>query len=265
MFLSRVHRVVLPTEADRMRRFKNMVLQKLPVASEQLLEWIRQGKARGESREQLEKGLRKAGYSEKSIQEAFSTQDGARKRAPGQGILLALVLVVLVGAAYMLLQPTHNPWTSTESLRQKGDDAWTAGDYATAEKYFLAVLEQQPDDSKANSDLGWIFFNEKGNSEAERLFIRALELDRQNSEALYGLGRVAFRRGNYSAAAEHIEKSYQLSPDRVNRLAALIKSLVFLGKRDEALSYLLEGLGKEPGNEELLELRVTLEASGLMS
>jgi Flp pilus assembly protein TadD len=101
-----------------------------------------------------------------------------------------------------------------------------ARNYAKAEEQLQWILKEHKDDATAHNDLGYIWADQNKNLEAaEKLIRRAIELDRkQRSEGTHvsadsdqdnaayidSLGWVLFRRGQFQAARQELEKAATL-------------------------------------------------------
>lgn len=103
-----------------------------------------------------------------------------------------------------------------------------AKDYAKSEEQLRIILEADPNDATANNDLGYIMADQGKNlEEAEKLIRKAVELDLtakkngakvrtdddpNNANAAYldSLGWVLFRRGQFPAARDWLEKAVNL-------------------------------------------------------
>jgi SAM-dependent methyltransferase len=81
---------------------------------------------------------------------------------------------------------------------------------------------------------------------AEALLQRVLADDPRNPAACYELGRIAFRRGNKTAAVECLRKAIAAKPDNSRYYNELAFVLIGLGERAEALRILTRALEIEP-------------------
>jgi tetratricopeptide (TPR) repeat protein len=88
--------------------------------------------------------------------------------------------------------------------------------------------------------------------EAEALFARALESDAGMPEALLGMARVRLAQGQVDAAGELATSVVQSSPRSGDAWQFLAEVLEKIGRKDDAIKALEEGLKYDMGNPRLL-------------
>ena len=98
-----------------------------------------------------------------------------------------------------------------------GDELALKGDYKTAEKYFLTVLEIKPDDA----------------------------------DAMMGLGQLAFKNKNYDRSLKYYQKSLDARPDNAETLTMIGEILSLTGKTDMAIYYYSKALILNPSDPEI--------------
>jgi len=79
-------------------------------------------------------------------------------------------------------------------------------DFAKAEKHYRAALDREPDNPHLHTSLGWSYFLQHRDGEAQRELQHALELDANHSTALYNLGWLAAHRGEEAQALEYFRR-----------------------------------------------------------
>lgn len=113
------------------------------------------------------------------------------------------------------------------------------------------VIELEPDDANAYNSLGYTFVEQDTRlDEARELLDRALELEPENPFILDSVGWYFYRTGDYDAAGEYLQRSYQLMP-AADVAAHWGEVLWQQGRRDEARKLWRTALEKDADNEVL--------------
>lgn len=87
--------------------------------------------------------------------------------------------------------------------------------------------------------------------EAERLYLIILEQDPDNAAAHHGLGLVyCFHGGRFEESVEELRKAVALAPQNVTYRLNLAKTLTMLGMYEEAKAVFEKVLEIDPANEE---------------
>ncbi|MDX3896288.1 MAG: tetratricopeptide repeat protein [Pusillimonas sp.] len=125
------------------------------------------------------------------------------------------------------------------------------GRFEEFEALMRRVIELQPDDANAYNSLGYTFVDQNTRlDEARDLLERALELEPENPYILDSVGWYFYRVGDYEAAREYLERSYELMP-AADVAAHLGEVLWHQGRRDEARRIWRAALAKDADNEVL--------------
>ena len=125
------------------------------------------------------------------------------------------------------------------------------GRFEEFEALMRRVIELQPDDANAYNSLGYTFVDRNTRlDEARDLLERALELEPENPYILDSVGWYFYRVGDYEAAREYLERSYELMP-AADVAAHLGEVLWHQGRRDEARRIWRAALAKDADNEVL--------------
>lgn len=136
----------------------------------------------------------------------------------------------------------------------------TQGRFDEFERLMLEVIDLAPDNANAYNALGYTFADQNIRlEEAQELLDRALELEPDSPFILDSVGWYLYRTGDYEAALEFLERSYELMP-LADVAAHLGEVLWTVGRRTEALRIWREALAKEPDNPTLVR---TLERFGV--
>lgn len=127
------------------------------------------------------------------------------------------------------------------------------GNMEEFEALMKKVIELDPNNANAYNALGYTYADQdRLLDEAEDLLERALELDPDNPYILDSIGWYLYRRGDYEAAIEYLERSYAQLPSA--EVAAHLGEVLWASERpDEARKVWQEGKAQDPDNETLLK------------
>jgi len=123
---------------------------------------------------------------------------------------------------------------------ERGQAAFRRGDWAEAEKNFLAAVREKPKSPTALKWLGMVYTAEEKFELAEPPFRSACEIDPREELACYYLGRADYALSRYEESRSAFEKAlrYQPGSTRIERGMGL--TLEALGRAAEAERYLKE-------------------------
>jgi tetratricopeptide (TPR) repeat protein len=133
--------------------------------------------------------------------------------------------------------------SSPEALLQDARNAFTLGDFATAEKITRQVLSQAPNSINALILLGTIHGRQREFDKAVKTFKQALALDPANAEALNNLGVIYRQMGDLEQALATLEKAKEVSPESAEiwyNLGNIHKSLQNVSAAIEAYQRAIE-------------------------
>ncbi len=127
------------------------------------------------------------------------------------------------------------------------------GKYDEFEALLRRVIELDPGNANAYNSLGYTYADRNVRlDEAQQLLERALELDPANAYILDSVGWYLYRTGDYEAALEYLQRSYEQLPTA--DVAAHVGEVLWtMGRKDEALNTWRAGYGKDPANETLVK------------
>ncbi|RTZ40665.1 tetratricopeptide repeat protein [Candidimonas sp. SYP-B2681] len=137
------------------------------------------------------------------------------------------------------------------------------GKFQEFERLMRRVIELDPNNANAYNSLGYTYADQNRKlDEAEDLLERALELDPGNPFILDSVGWYLYRSGDFEAALEYLQRSYDQMPSA--DVAAHLGEVLWVSKRPEDARRIWQaGMAKEPQNETLLKtlkrLGVTLK------
>jgi TolB-like protein/predicted Ser/Thr protein kinase len=143
----------------------------------------------------------------------------------------------------------------------KGSQYWikmTPGDLDTAEKYFNAALQKQPDYAAAYTGLAWVWLvrnqmyyssPSEASPKAKAAALKAVSLDDALGEAHYALATVdTWHDWDLAAADSEWKRAFELDPNYPDGLAMYSHYLMIVGRRDEALTMIKRALQLDPFN-----------------
>lgn len=118
---------------------------------------------------------------------------------------------------------------------QQAEQAIRAGQLAQAAQLLQALLQQQPQLSKAHEMLGTVYLRSGDVVTASRHLQQATALPGASAFAHYLLGSVNLSQGMHAEAAKHLGQCVQLGAPFFEALHNLGTALMHLGQRDDAL------------------------------
>ncbi len=121
------------------------------------------------------------------------------------------------------------------------------GDMARGEKVLEEILAENPDNTQANNDLGYLFADQGKNLErAESMIRKALTAEPDNNAYLDSLGWVLYKQGKYPEALEQLQKAAShKNGDDSTITDHLGDCLEKLGRHDEAKTHWEKALKQE--------------------
>jgi tetratricopeptide (TPR) repeat protein len=163
--------------------------------------------------------------------------------------IVALVLTLGVAVAQ-----APDPRVEAERLA-------ASGAYEEALKRFQALAAANPDDIAARLWIGRLHLRMKQPRRAAAVFESIIATDEKNVEALSGLGVALVDAGEFSEAADVLDRAEAISPDRLDVLAAQGRRHAASGHATLALAYYGKALAVDPANSEIRALSDALRAS----
>ncbi len=117
-----------------------------------------------------------------------------------------------------------------------------------AEKYFLKVLEQDPEGLEPKNKLAMLYVASENPMKGIMILREVLEKDADNKEALMNMGLLSVRSSQYDKAAERFEHLTRLEPGNVQAQFYLAVSYLETGKKALAKERFLKvkELDKDP-------------------
>ena len=137
------------------------------------------------------------------------------------------------------------------------------GDLNAAEKAFRRLLEIEPDDADAHSNLGHVLRGLMRNEDAERHLRRAIELEPQHCRALQTLAAICLTGGRTGEAVEALQQAALIQPKNPVLLGHLGAALHRNGNFPAAEQAYRAALAADPDQAEAwLNLGITLQDTG---
>jgi tetratricopeptide (TPR) repeat protein len=153
--------------------------------------------------------------------------------------IVALVLTLGVS----VVQAT-DPRTEAERLAAKGA-------YEEALTRFQAIAAANPDDIQARLWIGRLHLRMKQPRRAAAVFESIVATDERNVEALSGLGVALVDAGQWTEAADILDRAEAIAPDRLDVLAAQGRRHAASGRATHAHAYKRKALAGDPTNTEI--------------
>lgn len=152
----------------------------------------------------------------------------------------------------------------TDLWRSHPDSAWmhyayaqvqeSLAHYDVAKAEYELVLKQEPSLPGVHYRLGMVILNGSSRTpeslaEAAQAFGQELALGPRNPAAEYELGEINREQGNYDAAIDHFSRAVSQQPDFVEAHIGLGRTLIKIGKADQAVPQLKEAIRLDPQNK----------------
>jgi tetratricopeptide (TPR) repeat protein len=195
-------------------------------------------------------------YAElKQFDKALSTGEELLRRYPHDPEILFQVSRGYADRSYELM---------TDLLSSNPDSAWmhyanaqvqeSLAHYDAAKAEYELVLKQEPTLPGVHYRLGMVTLNGSSRTpeslaEAARAFEQELALSPRSPVAEYELGEINREQGNYDAAIGHFSRAVLLQPDFVEAHLGLGRTLIKVGKSEQAVPQLKEAIRLDPENK----------------
>jgi Tfp pilus assembly protein PilF len=137
-----------------------------------------------------------------------------------------------------------------EQLLHHGLAAQQRGDQAEAERCYLGVLAQAPDEPNANHLLGVLRYQQGRAAEALTLIGKALAAVPQSPEIHAHYGAALHSAGRHEEALAALDRALTLAPGQAEALNSRGMALVALGRPEQALLSLDQAVALEPAYAE---------------
>lgn len=131
-------------------------------------------------------------------------------------------------------------------LLNVGVEHFNSENYAEALKYFLESINQKSDFLEGSYYTGLAYYNQKNFNEAEKHLNAVISIDPQHLKANYVLSHIYYEEKEYQKTLECLERIRNTADDKsfFNRYYGFC--CYYLGRYDEAVSYLTDALKARP-------------------
>lgn len=118
--------------------------------------------------------------------------------------------------------------------------------YRTAEKQYQIILEKDPNNLDALSNLGVVYFRTGKTQSAESTLTQALAIAPNNDYVLTTLGIVHYRQSRFDEALKELRKAIELNPNSATAHNYLGITASQKGRQQEAEKEMLQAIAKDP-------------------
>jgi len=156
----------------------------------------------------------------------------------------------------------YNRSAANESLYQKAAKEIQSKNYSQAILTLQDIVNSDPNDFVAWSDLGMLFFLQKDLEAAENSYTSATNAKASYFPAKFNLGRVKLAKKNYEGAIEALEAALKLDPKSASANYFLGEAYLQIKKGSKAVIYLNEALALDPVGMADAHLRLAVLYNG---
>lgn len=142
------------------------------------------------------------------------------------------------------------------SLFDKAEKALKEKDYLRAVTLFRELVDHDPKDFEAWTELGTAHFLAKNSKDAENAYLQALEQEPTFILALLDLGKLRIERRNFDGAVEVLTKAVALPPPSAEVNYFLGEAYLNLQKGSKAVDYMSEAIRIDPLGKAEIHLRI---------
>jgi len=136
--------------------------------------------------------------------------------------------------------------SKTSALYQRASHEIDSKNFTQAIATLRSVVEADPKDYPAWTNLGMVYFIEKDLEQAETSYTSAIQAKPDHVAALVNLGRVRLARKNNEGAVEPLEAALKADPKSATANYFLGEAYLALKKGSKAVGYLNEALKLDP-------------------
>lgn len=152
----------------------------------------------------------------------------------------------MMGAAPKPPADAYNRNSQNRALYDRAAHEIKSKNFTQAIATLRSVVEADPKDYPAWSDLGMVYFIEKDLEAAEKSYTSAIQAKPDHVAALVNLGRVRLARKNNEGAIEPLEAALKADPKSAAANYFLGETYLALKKGSKAVGYLNEALKLDP-------------------
>lgn len=168
-------------------------------------------------------------------------------------------------AATVSVEDLYQRTPANQKRLTKAAEAMDKKSYEQARALLHQLVEDDPKDFQAWTELGTVYYLQKNNAEAEKAYLRALESRPKFVLPLLNLGRIRLSEKNYAGAVEVLSRAVEAQPQSANANYYLGEAHLQNKKGSKAVEYFNEALRLDPAGKAEAHLRLALlyHAAGL--
>lgn len=183
-------------------------------------------------------------------------------------VFLTWINVQKAKEANEVVNALRNAYTRTEPNQKAFEKAISAAkdkNPGNAVKLFKQIVEKDPADFVAWSELGNMYFREEKFDESEAAFTKSVELKSDFLPALINLGKVRLSQKKFDPAVEALSKAIETAPDSAEAHHFLGEAYLQAKKGSKAVVHLNKALEIAPQEKAEIHLRLAMlyNAAGL--
>lgn len=142
------------------------------------------------------------------------------------------------------------------SLFEKAESSIKEKDYSRAIALLRQILNADPKDFEAWTELGTAYFLKHDNAEAEKSYLQAIEQEPGFTLAWLDLGKLRLGQKNFEGAVEVLTKAVAIPPPSAEVNYFLGEAYLNLKKGSKAVSYMNEAIKIDPIGKAEIHLRL---------
>ncbi len=146
-----------------------------------------------------------------------------------------------------------------EEKLKEGETLFAEGKIEEAEKCFLSLLEENPENEEALNNLGVLHYTRGNVQEAEGYFLKALSAKENYPDALLNLANLYQDTKRWEEAALQLEKSIAIDDQDHNLYNQLGMIYIEMGNTEKAQAVLSKSLELNPDQEQTQSMVYSLE------
>jgi len=162
------------------------------------------------------------------------------------------IVFVLIFLSSVQVAASQNVGDQIQHLYAEAKSAQNEGRADAAIEKYRAIIALNPRLAAAHNNLGRLYYQEGRLDEAIRSFQRACELDASLEAPRAQMGLAHFQMGDFAKASAELKAALKLNPVDRNAQLGLARSLVELGKLDDAIRLLDQLKQEQPRDVEVL-------------
>ncbi len=146
--------------------------------------------------------------------------------------------------------------SDNQSLFERAEKSLEEKDYSRAISQLRQLVDRDPKDYEAFTQLGTAHFFSKKPADAEKAYLKALDLEPTSTLALLDLGKLRLDQKNFEGAIETLTKAVALPPPSAEANYFLGEAYLNIKKGSKAVAYMNEALKIDPLGKAEIHLRI---------